>query len=182
MPNQREIMDAVQNALNNIDLDGAQGSGDWSRRIFPALCQAGQRLEYRVCASSGGANYGEWLYDLTWLEYDDDDRLVGMPLAAECEFSTYIEKVSEDFQKLLLLGDVGLRLMVSFRRQTFNCHHPLGLPGYLAEHIRRYRAASAKVSYVLALLHGSEEGNLRFEYFLLESNGVTSFGTNENPF
>lgn len=189
MPDQREIMDAVQTALNNIDFDGVKGSGDWTPRIFTALCQAGQRLDYRVCVRRDKVNkkevtpnYGEWLYDLAWLKYDDEDWFVNTPLVAECEFSTYIDKVSEDFQRLFLLGDVCLRLMVSFRRLTHSRHHPQGLPGYLAEHIRRYRAASAKVPYVLALLHGCERGGLGFEYFLLESTGVTPLGEGGNPF
>ena len=179
MPDQPKIMDVVQDALNNINFDGANGIGDCTRKILTALCQAGKGLDCQVGARRGKVNerevtcdYGEWLYDVTWLKYDNRDWIASIPLAAECEFSSYSEKVSEDFQKLLLLSPATLRLMVC-RKWPFE-DIPQGMPAYLAEHIQHYVDRSPEDAYLLAMWHWDDEQKaFGFKYFQLGPNGAT---------
>lgn len=175
--NTRKIMDAVQDALDNIYFSPAAGTGSWTRAIFTALCQAGQRRGYKVAARPSAVNQAvivpsrEWLYDLTWRKYDGDGRLAGMPLAAECEFSSYSQAVAEDFAKLLPLSPATLRLMVC-REWPFN-DISQGMPAYLAEHIQHYVDRSSEDTYLLAMWHWDDERKaFRFKYFLLGPDGA----------
>ena len=54
-------------------------------------------------------DHGEWLYDVTWLEYEGE-LLTDAPLVAECEWSGG-EEIDHDFQKLLL-ARAGVRLTI----------------------------------------------------------------------
>jgi len=56
---------------------------------------------YYVCAwEVSDADHGEWLYDLTWLQYSRGNTLRRVPLVLECEW--HLGGVEEDFQKLVL--------------------------------------------------------------------------------
>ena len=96
-----KIIEAIINKLKGLSQDQYRTSG-----ILTALCEVGRNDEfkYSVHASSrfvkGNKTGGEWLYDLTWYEADDDGYMKSIPLAAECEWNP-IGAISDDFQKLL---------------------------------------------------------------------------------
>ena len=66
-------------------------------------------------------DYGEWLYDVTWLKYERQrdglewpaTALIEAPLVAECEWGRgkNLEYIVEDFEKLLL-ARADVRLMI----------------------------------------------------------------------
>ena len=79
MPGKFEIMRAVRGRQD-------QAVSDWSRQI---------QLQSLVCArgvDEADSDYGEWLYDVTWLEYMHGGLLVDAPALPEeirrSEFST----------------------------------------------------------------------------------------------
>ncbi len=70
----------------------------WTREIKEQLCQLGRSLGYKVGASGCGADWGEWLYDMTWFEMWED-RIARLPLILESEW--IFEGIEDDFYKLL---------------------------------------------------------------------------------
>ena len=113
--NSENIIDAIQRGLDDLDVSMNEGSAAWTAAINTGLCRAGKELDLWVYAAScDAADGGEWLYDVTWLEYDGD-FLTAAALVAECEWSG-LSHINEDFQKLLLARS-RVRLMI------FDGHH-----------------------------------------------------------
>lgn len=75
----------------------------WNRRVEESLVRLGIMAGYKTCASgvprASGNTWGEWLYDVTWLETEPSFWVRRVPLVAEIEWGTRWE-VWEDFQKL----------------------------------------------------------------------------------
>ena len=69
------------------------GDGAWTKALIYPLGLLGLRLKCQVCATycrELEKCSGEWLYDLVWLKYSDDDvRLIGLPLILECEWNRH---------------------------------------------------------------------------------------------
>ena len=95
MPGKFEIMRAVREALDNLEIDDPKGDTEWTKAVKTKLCEIGRIFGCKVGA--GGVDnpgYGEWLYDVTWLEYERDydglkwpaTALIEVHLVAECEW------------------------------------------------------------------------------------------------
>ena len=85
-------------------------------------------------------DYGERLYDVTWLDYEKSGsgELVDAPLAAECEWGNEGD-IEDDFEKLLL-ARAGIRLMI------FNGFHEAGskeIAERLARKVREFNGSRA---------------------------------------
>ena len=112
MPGKCEIMCAVSEGLTSLTIN-PWGYKKATEAVKNKLSEIGQeKLGCYVCASGvQRANWGEWLYDVTWLEYDcDGGSLVDAHLAAECEWGNCGD-IKDDFQKLLL-ARASVRLMI----------------------------------------------------------------------
>ena len=86
---------------------------EWSSVVLTALCALGQNRDCYVCASSVDKkkrDYPEWLYDITWLNYDNDNKLKSVELVGECEWGNPGD-IEDDFQKLLV-ARAQVRLMI----------------------------------------------------------------------
>ena len=101
---QYELKSDIQGILDKINSDGLKyewSDTEWTKQIKSRLCDRGKNKGYFVYASSAdGKDGGEWLYDLTWLNYSEDGLLINVELALESEWS--IKGIDDDFQKLLL--------------------------------------------------------------------------------
>ena len=89
----------------------------WTQAIKSELCRIGRGEEFKCKVGAHARevaechrDYGEWLYDVTWLEYDRDGCVTAAHLVAECEWGD-ITDIDEDFQKLLL-ARATVRLMI----------------------------------------------------------------------
>jgi hypothetical protein len=71
----------------------------WTQEIKKALRAIGKGSGYYVYSSGSRSAQGEWLWDMTWLIYENH-RLISVPLALESEWKP--NGVSDDFQKLLV--------------------------------------------------------------------------------
>lgn len=101
----------IQRSLDACHL-GLYGRGlsnrVWTGEIKRALADLGVVRGYDICGSGFAGRrrcYGEWLYDLCWVEYadgDDRDLIRRIPLALESEWGVRNDHadVLEDFQKL----------------------------------------------------------------------------------
>ena len=129
------IQDGFEELQHHPDLEAP--GGNWNRGIKSCLCEVGFNLDYYVCANGVDfehanpdddiAHHGEWLYDVTWIEYEEDfipaTHLKEIPFVAECEWGND-QDVKEDFEKLLQ-ARAGVRLMI--------CDGWREADGYIAE-------------------------------------------------
>ena len=92
-----------------------------TKKVLTTLCKLGQRLGYTAWAT-GRDPYrvpdkyrdgDEWLYDVSWCNSDISDtydRLISVPMVAECEWDN-LGEIEYDFAKLLL-ARATVRVMV----------------------------------------------------------------------
>ena len=175
-------MRAVQKGLNSIEVDKGKSVAEWTEAVKTKLCKIGRGFRYKVCASGVAecaSNYGEWLYDVTWLEYGkgaDGElaNLVDAPLVAECEWGNEGD-VQDDFEKLLL-ARAGVRLMI------FDGDYEPGSQGIaerLANMVREFDGFRAEDVWLLAAWERSDSPTpddwWRFRYFTIGTNGPLPF-------
>ena len=69
-----EIVRASRRGLDDLKICAAESSTVWTRAVKTELCRIG-RDEFRCQVGARDVehrDYGEFLYDVTWLEYDGD--------------------------------------------------------------------------------------------------------------
>ena len=169
MPEKCKIMRAVAAGLNCIKVEKP-----WQVTepvVKTKLCEIGRvKFGCRVCAKSvKNADYGEWLYDVTWLEYEDDcdNTLIGAHLAAECEWGD-CDHIYDDFQKLLL-ARASVRLMI------FNGKDKCGSEkraAWLAEKVGKYKVSCDEDAWLLAVWerNDNEKRGWWFRFFTIEKD------------
>lgn len=113
-----EIIEEIDSAAN--DLTGKTNSdATWTKEIKKRLVTLGKKYNFYTYASStDGVNGGEWLFDLTWLIYNDK-FLRSVKLALESEWK--IDGVDDDFQKLLLArAEIRVLIFQSKNKTSFS--------------------------------------------------------------
>ena len=179
-------VDALQTAVVEA-LEGINGAcipegrdKPWTRAILKALSQSGQELGFYVCATHRprGARHGEWLWDCTWLDYEENDphkplRLA--PMVAECEWkgatrgSEYLKAVLHDFEKLMV-ANAPLRVMIFEKTTEFES---TSIAKELLCRVRHMEAVAAdEVRYLLVAWESFERPT--FRYFQITVDPVRS--------
>ena len=176
MPDKDQIMRAIREGLDSLEVTT---SDDWTKVVLTKLCKIGKDFRCEVGADSGkvdieNRNWGEWLYDVTWLEYDADGRVAAAPLVAECEWGK-LEQIIEDFDKLLL-ARACVRLMI------YDGGYGAGskwIAEQLATRVRKFKNSSAEDSWLLAAWEKcgppakqSGEKDWRFRYYKIGMNAI----------
>ncbi|MFQ5456352.1 MAG: hypothetical protein ACE5EA_09150 [Nitrospirota bacterium] len=105
-----------------VDLQDEESCEKWTSEVKSRIVTLGEKQGYWVYTDSkvmmklpnGGKNrdvdVGEWLYDLVWLEYEED-VLINTHLLLESEWDTTQKEIDDDFEKLLL-GKSELKVMI----------------------------------------------------------------------
>ena len=94
----KTTLEEAASAINDLPYTDSE----WTREIMTQLCKAGQEHKCHVRVSRvNNADGGEWLYDMTWLQYNEMRQLSDVKLVLECEWG-YFPGVRYDFEKLLL--------------------------------------------------------------------------------
>ena len=161
-------------------LDGLKGTpiDDWSVAVLTKLCEIGKEYSgVQVGANSGKVDktkrdWGEWLYDVTWLEYGDG-RVVEVPLVAECDWGN-LERITEDFDKLLLARS-SVRLMICEGNRKRSSNRTSTITEELARRVREFNGSRAEDAWLLAIYEdnrddlpeGSEQKVWWFRYFTI---------------
>ena len=195
MSGKLDIMHAIREGLDGVEFPHNDTFKGWTGLVLRKLCDIGQR-QFRcyVCTNkthAPEAECGEWLYDMTWLEYtghnigqaESAGWLVDAHLVAECEWASNgpnrVGQVEDDFSKLLL-AYAGVRLMVfydwksTWDREDIN--NAEDMADNLAEQVRRFNGLRAEDAYLLAVLGWDDSGQvLGFKYFTLGLNGALPF-------
>ena len=185
MPGKSEIMRAVQDGLNSLKVDKSWTDVDWTPAVKTKLCKIGQEFGCKVGARAdevdeADRDYGEWLYDVTWLEYERErdglkwpaTALIEALLVAECEWGRgkNLEYIVEDFEKLLL-ARADVRLMI------FDGNHKPGskeIAERLAGKVREFKSSRAEDTWLLAAWEGGND-DWSFRYFTIEMNAAIPF-------
>ena len=174
MLEQLKIMHVVQRALDGLDIKASAGKGEWTRAINTTLCKIGRQRGCTVGArhvSRDDRDWGEWLYDVTWLKSNADDLLIEAPLVVECEWGN-LANIDEDFQKLLLARST-VRLMI------FDGGYSPGsekIAVHLADQVRAFRLTRFKDAWLLAAWERTDS-NWWFRWFTVENGATKPFPT-----
>ena len=183
-----------------------EGKTGWTQAINTTLCMIGREHFGMVVGASKVVegthlDHGEWLYDVTWCDHDEDERMDGLPLVAECEWTNTIGHILEDFQKLLVARagvHAGVRLMIHehftnhgqppgrFPGDTFpgnNDDRAAWMAGHLAGHIRAFGCTQRDDVYLLAALQWDRDtaAEYRFRYFFLNTDGTATEWVEKKP-
>ena len=174
MLEQLEIMHVVQRALDGLDIKASAGNREWTRAIATTLCNIGRKRGCKVGAgpvSNNDRDWGERLYDVTWLKSNADDLLVEAPLVVECEWGN-LANIDEDFQKLLLARST-VRLMI------FDGGYSPGserIAAHLADQVRAFGLTRSEDAWLFAAWERTDS-NWRFRLFTVENGASKPFPT-----
>ena len=115
--NTDKIIQALLKEFKNLERTDTSSweTDQWNHAVLTPLCSLGRQNKCYVYASSKvvdeqNKDGGEWLYDVTWCEYDENDFLTSVPVVAECEWRN-LGDIKDDFEKLLL-ARAAVRVMV----------------------------------------------------------------------
>jgi hypothetical protein len=105
---EKKVMDGLNQVCSASMKEGwANDDSKWTQKIKDKLWTIGVNSGFEVCTHKSGiieSIHGEWLYDITWIEYDrkgNDGYLIDIPLVLESEWGKY-DDIINDFEKLLL--------------------------------------------------------------------------------
>ena len=185
MPGKSEIMRAVRDGLDNLEIDDPKGPTEWTKAVKTKLCEIGREFCFEVGARKNEVeeayrDFGEWLYDVTWLEYERErdglkwpaTALIEAHLVAECEWGTGedLEYIIEDFEKLLQ-ARAGFRLMIFTGSSQTKSEE---IAERLARKVREFKGSRAEDAWLLAAWEGSND-DWWFRYFTIEMNAAIPF-------
>jgi len=169
MPGKFEIIRAVKEGLDRLETEIDTGALDreYTEAIETVLCEIGRdSFRCQVYAKDVPENKkdgGEWLYDVTWLEYEKNGRgeLTDALLVAECEWGGE-QEIEYDFEKLLL-ARAGVRVMIFHGGVDPGARSDL-----LAGKVKAFNGSSTEDAWLLVAWERNGDG-WRFRYFTIGS-------------
>lgn len=174
----------IQHRLDTLNIKADAPTKEWTAAVKTRFCDTGRLFGYWVGAradevAANKRDGGEWLYDVVWLDYDEDDFLTSVPLVAECEWDPRREWIDDDFQKLLL-ARADSRIMVFTGSE----------PGYSREVANRligqiewFRNADddGDLRWLLSAWENSDKGRgWRFRHFTIWEGKLHEFRLSED--
>lgn len=169
----RESLDRAFRKLHG----GSASTREWTREVKAQLCAAGQDQKLYVCAAGvKGADNPEWLYDVCWLRYGEEnpplaqlvdgfDYFDEAVLIVESEWAnggTCLGQIRDDFQKLLV-GRARVRCVI----WEDNEQDDRKIVCWLKSMVLRYMETAPDDFYLLARY--TDDG---FQYSHLYGNGT----------
>ena len=104
---------------------------------------------------------GDWLFDMTWYEADDEGQLLSLGLVMESEWGPYWNDVRFDFEKLLV-ADAPVKVMVF--EEVRDVEGSAALFEKLKERVNAYKGIKVGHKYLFACFKGDTRG-FEFEVF-----------------
>ena len=159
MPENSKIIRALEEGLKNLSITIAAPPEKWTKAVKTELCRIGRdSFGCKVYAAGVPRNKrdgGEWLYDVTWLEYEEggDGELTDLHLAAECEWGED-QDIEDDFEKLLL-ARAGVRVMIIDGGVKPDSQK---IADWLAGKVRKFNGSRADDAWLLAVVEQSDDG------------------------
>lgn len=138
---------------------------EFTKQIKSRLCQLGKEYKYFVCASGcDSKDEGEWLYDLTWLDYEGGKDLLDVPLVMECEWLASEDDINADFQKLLLARS-SHRVMIFMQRTEKQVSDKIDR---FKEQIKKFTGTCADDRYLFAGYYDDNASMVHIEIFPMQ--------------
>lgn len=140
------------------------GDGRWTYYVKKCALEVGADNGYRVC-TSGFSEFAdeEWLYDLVWFNNTDDPFLKEVGLVMESEWSSCLEDIRYDFEKLHLANAPLKVLICQTCGKAFE-----SMREHFSRSIKAYDRIQKDSLYLISILINSE---FRFEHCILDSAG-----------
>ncbi len=133
-------------------------TGKWTREIKDRIGPIGEDQGCSVWAEKCRySENGEWLFDMTWLYYSKNKRLLEVPLALESEWAP--GDINDDFQKLLL-ARAHHRVMI-FDRRTLD--EAMAIVTDLIAQVKAFKGTQPDDRYLFAFWCSK---NAKFDYHL----------------
>ena len=168
-----EFRKLEQELLQQDDSQWPEGRGQWTEKVLTILCKLGKRLGYTARATGVPDEYrdgNEWLYDVSWCNSDTYDRLISVPMVAECEWDN-LKEIEKDFKKLLL-ARATVRVMVYDAWYAKNSYKPSEVINKkLREHVRTFNGARGDTYLLIAYVWDDSSGTNRFEFAEIVDQG-----------
>ena len=144
MPENSKIIRAVEEGLKSLRVPIAAPTKKWTKAVTTELCRIGRdSFGCKVYAEGMPRNKkdgGEWLYDVTWLEYEERG----------------------DGEKLLL-ARAGVRVMIVDGGVEPDSQR---IADWLAGKVKKFKGSRADDAWLLAVVEQSDDG-WSFRYFQL---------------
>ena len=150
--------------------DFRESNVGWTREVLTALCTLGQDLGYKVGASHVRTelrDWGEWLYDVHWAEYDEDGWLRELALVAESEWGN-LAAIDVDFQKLLV-ARATVRVFVYEGRKIDG--GAIGVANKLTEYVSAFQGRRGDTYVLVAYEETDAPWSFRFFEILASEPG-----------
>ena len=116
------VKTAMRGFVEDINRVEPKSGPEWTRRCLTDLCRDAMDLGYKIYVSGGVSDIHrtghEWLFDACWLAYEDG-VLKRIAMACECEWAWGLNRVFEDFEKLLV-SCATVRVMIYDTRAANN--------------------------------------------------------------
>lgn len=164
-----------QELLQQDEGQWPEGRVQWTKKVLTILCKLGKRLGYTAWATGVPDEYrdgNEWLYDVMWCNSDISDtydRLISVPMVAECEWDN-LGEIEKDFAKLLL-ARAAVRVMVYSAWHARNSYEPAEVINKkLREHVRTFNGARGD-TYLLIAYVGDVSETKWFEFAEIVDQG-----------
>ena len=136
-----ELEDLLNDLARQSRLTGGWGRKRWNHEVKSQLVRLGVDRGYQTCASGvpigSGNTWGEWLYDVVWLQADPGFLVRAVQMVAEIEWGKRWE-VWEDYQKLHI-ARADIRVLV--------CDH---YPGLIDECLQQLTDTNSQDCYLFA--------------------------------
>ena len=159
-------------ARKNLPNFDRTSSAQWTEEIMTRLCEAGHTNEYYVRVSRvDDADDGEWLYDMTWLQYNGMQQLIDVKLVLECEWQDFRKHVVPDFRKMLLAKS-DLRCMIFIAADEQKAQNNVRR---LVSVINRFHKTECEDNYLFCVWLKNES---RFYFDVYQSNPM---GADKDP-
>jgi hypothetical protein len=162
------VEQAARDGFNNGKLAELLGRGShWTpataaiKKVFYDL---GKKLGFCVAASGcPGSDGGEWKYDLTWYEEDQQGYTTRIPLILETELKPQGKIVDLDFVKLVAgRADVRVWLSCAANRDAIKTHIER-----CEEQARRFAGSVPGDTYVFIIFDWAARGDVTIETRLI---------------
>ena len=115
-----EIQRSIQESLDSLSLRPSDPGWQWSMATEAILRGLGELGRSKGLHVRSKYHNGEWLWDLCWVEVDDDGWIKRLVLACESELAGRLA-VQEDFQKIIFsAAEVRLLVCVDFGDSYFD--------------------------------------------------------------
>ena len=163
----QKLQSMIRGALDQVNDELIQANVNdsvWTKKIKESLVRLGNNQKLKLkCYASGvkgeGVSSGEWLYDLCWIRFEDN-QIASIELIMESEWIRSFKEVRDDFQKLVQ-ARATLRLMIWQAKSSNDMEKHRDV---LVRQIQAFRASQQDDSYLFSCWVADDQKFAHYAY------------------